>query len=82
MVKKIDIEWTWEKAKPIRGKNPNLFRQDEEGNKIYKPAFGTNGEMGWQVDHRKPVARGGSDHRRNLRALQTKANQEKGDDYP
>lgn len=82
MVTEKDKEWTWEQAKPIRGKNPNLFRRDEEGNKIYKPAFGTSGDMGWQVDHRKPVVRGGTDHRKNLRALQTKANQEKGDKYP
>ena len=72
-------EQAWEDAKPIRGKNPNLFRRDEEGNEIYKPAYGTNGEKGWEVDHRKPQSKGGSDSRRNLRALQTEANRQKGD---
>ena len=80
MVKKSDIEWTWEQAAKIRSKNPNLYRRDEEGNEIYKPAYGTEGEKGWEVDHRNPVAKGGTDHRRNLRALQTEANREKGDD--
>lgn len=82
MLRKSDIEWVWERANPVRGKNPNLYRRDEEGNVIYKPAFGSEGKMGWEVDHRHPVSKGGTDHRRNLRALQTKANRKKGDRYP
>ena len=82
MVKESDVEWAWEQAKPIRGKNPNLHRRDELGNEIYKPAFGTDGDKSWEVDHRKPVSRGGTDHSKNLRALQTDANREKGDKYP
>ena len=79
MVSKDDAEWTWLQASTIRGKNPNLWRRDELGHPIYKPAYGTEGPSGWEVDHRNPVAKGGTDHRRNLRALQTKANREKGD---
>ena len=79
MVTKSDIEWAWKQAKPIRGKNPNLHRRDELGNPRYKPSYGAGGEMGWQIDHRNPVSKGGTDHRRNLRALNTKANQKKGD---
>ena len=81
MVKKSDIEHVWNKAKPIRGKNPNLYRRDSKGNEIYKPAYGTNGEKGWHVDHKKPVSKGGSDHRRNLQALQSAANLKKGDKH-
>jgi 5-methylcytosine-specific restriction endonuclease McrA len=81
MVSEKDREWAWNQARKVRGKNPNLYRRDEEGNEIYKPAFGTNGKKGWEVDHRKPKAKGGSDHRRNLRALQTGANRKKGDKY-
>ena len=81
MIKKEDIEWAWNQAKPIRSKNPNLYRRDEEGNQIYKPAYGTNGEQSWVIDHRKPVTKDGTDNRRNLRVLQTKANIEKGDKY-
>ena len=68
----------WGKAKPIRGKNPNLYRRDSEGNQIYKPAYGTHGKQGWEVDHRKPRSKGGSDSPRNLQALQTAANRRKG----
>lgn len=81
MVSQDDIEWAWNKTKKIRGKNPNLYRRDEEGNQIYKPAYGTNGEQGWEIDHRNPTSKGGTDHRRNLRALQTDANKEKSDTY-
>ena len=82
MVSKTDIAWSWSNAKTIRGKNPNLYRRDEFGNVIYKPAFGTNGKMGWEIDHRKPTSKGGSNHRRNLRALQTTANRKKNNKYP
>ena len=81
MVKKSDIEWTWEQAKTIRGKNPNLWRRDEMGKPMYKPSYGTEGEVGWEVDHRRPKAKGGPNHRRNLRALNTTKNREKGDKY-
>lgn len=82
MVTKSDTEWAWNQAKTIRGKNPNLYRRDELDNVIYKPSFGTDGPKGWEVDHRKPESKGGTDHRKNLRALQTAANQKKGDKYP
>lgn len=81
MAKKSDIEWAWEQAQTVRGKNPNLYRRDELGNPVYKPAFGTEGEMGWEIDHRNPTSKGGSEHRRNLRILQTEANRKKSDDY-
>lgn len=81
MVKKSDADWAWEQAREIPGKSPDTYRRDEEGNEIYKPSFGKQGEKSWEVDHRKPVSKGGTDHRRNLRALQTGANREKGDKY-
>ena len=68
----------WNNAKRIRGKNPNLYRRDSAGNQIYKPAYGTNGEQGWEVDHVNPKSKGGSDSARNLQALQTAANRRKG----
>jgi 5-methylcytosine-specific restriction endonuclease McrA len=80
-MKESDIDWAWNQAQTVRGKNPNLYRRDELGNEIYKPAYGTQGEKGWEVDHRNPRANGGSDHRKNLRALQTEANRKKIDKY-
>lgn len=69
----------WEKAKSIRGKNPNLYRRDFMGNIIYKSSYGKASEMGWEIDHSKPKSKGGTDHLNNLRPLQTRANRRKGD---
>lgn len=79
MASKKDKEHAWEKAKKIRSRNPNLWRRDEMGNPIYKPVYGKGGDHGWEVDHKNPRAKGGSDSKRNLQALQTKANREKSD---
>ncbi|MBJ6948650.1 HNH endonuclease [Vibrio cholerae] len=72
----------WNAARPIRGKNPNLFRLDAKGNEIYKPAYGTKGSKGWEVDHKRPKSKGGSNAARNLQALQTQENRRKGKQYP
>jgi len=79
MVSKDDREWARDKAKKIRGKDPNLYRRDEEGNELYKPSYGKQGEKSWEIDHRKPKSKGGTDSRRNLRILQTEANRNKSD---
>ena len=51
MASKKDIEATWEKAKEMRGKNPDTWRRDVKGNKIRRGSHGTLGEYGWEVDH-------------------------------
>ena len=71
-----------ENAKRIRGKNPNLYRRDVFGHQIYKPAYGTHGAQGWEVDHSHPKAKGGTDSPRNLQAMQSTANRTKGTRYP
>ena len=82
MASKKDIESAWEKAKPIRGKNPDTWRRDAEGNKIRKGSYGTRGEYGWELDHKKPKAKGGTDAKQNIQPLHWKANRKKGDEYP
>jgi hypothetical protein len=74
------IEDNWEKADTIRGRNPDVWRRDEEGNIIRWGSYGTMGEYGWEIDHRNPVAKGGTDSPRNLRALHWQENREKGDE--
>ncbi len=82
MATKGQRETAWQRTSRVRGKNPNLYRRDVYGNEIYKPAYGTNGPKGWEVDHSKPKSRGGTDATRNLQAMQTKANRNKQDKYP
>ena len=82
MPSKKDIESAWEKGKPIRGKTPDTWRKDAEGNTIRKGSYGTQGEYGWELDHKKPKAKGGTDATQNIQPLHWKANREKGDEYP
>ena len=79
MPTKEEIDKVWEKARPIRGKDSDKYRQDPYGNKINRDSFGKNSGMGWEIDHIKPSSRGGSDNLRNLQALKTSVNREKGD---
>jgi 5-methylcytosine-specific restriction endonuclease McrA len=69
----------WENAAAVRGKDPDMYRKDPYGNVMYKPSYGKSSEMGWDVDHITPKARGGSDATRNLQALNSSVNRSKGD---
>ena len=79
MASKKIVDNAWDRAKPIRGKDPEVWRRDEEGNRIRHGSYGTQGDYGWEIDHRNPVSRGGTDNPRNLRALHWEENREKGD---
>ena len=73
----------WLKAKIVPGYNSALYRKDCCGRFIKKSDYGNiYSKYGWEVDHIRPVARGGSDHIDNLQALQWELNRSKGDTYP
>ena len=74
LISKDDVEWAWKQGQKVRGKDADVYRRDESGNELYKPSYGKNGEKSWEIDHRNPVAKGGTDHRRNLRILQSDEN--------
>ena len=78
MASKKLIEEVWEKAKPMRGKDSNVWRKDKYDNKIRFGSYGTQGEYGWEIDHKKPKDKGGSDQFKNLQPLQWEENREKG----
>ena len=69
----------WSKAKKVRGEDPNKVRQDPYGNRIRRDRFGQDSAQGWEVDHIKPQSKDGSDHLRNLQAMQTAKNRKLGD---
>jgi len=79
MASKKVIEQVWEKAKPIRNRDEDAWRRDAEGNVIRHGSYGTVGEYGWEIDHKNPVSKGGTDNMRNLRPLHWEENREKGD---
>jgi len=82
MACKKQIDNAWEKAKPIQGKNPNEYRKDPSGNVIRKASYGTLGKFGWEIDHKKPKSKGGTDNPRNIQPLHWKNNRQKSDNYP
>lgn len=79
MATKDQIDKVWKLAKPIRGKDPDSVRQDPYGDEIHKEDYGKTSKYGWEIDHITPESRGGSDSTRNLQALRTVTNREKGD---
>jgi len=78
MATKKIIEQVWEKAKTIRGKETVVWRKDKYGNKIRFGSYGTQGDCGWEIDHKNPKDKGGSDKIRNLQPLHWKENRKKG----
>lgn len=79
MVTKEQREAAWERAATIRDRDPAVWRRDEMGNPVRHDLYGTHGEFGWEVDHRNPVSKGGTDHGRNLRILHHASNARKSD---
>ena len=42
----------WENATPIDGEDPNDYRRDFKGIKIYRESYGKNSYMGWELGKR------------------------------
>lgn len=72
------INAVWNKAGIVVGRNPNIIRKDACGAWIKRQDYGnTNSECGWEIDHIKPVSKGGTDDLWNLQPLQWKNNRAK-----
>ncbi|WP_394747092.1 HNH endonuclease domain-containing protein [Spongiimicrobium salis] len=82
MANQDEIQKVWERGKPMPGKDPKLYRQDSMGNKLYRYSYGRSSEMGWEIDHKKPKSKGGSESIRNKQPLQTQENRKKSNKYP
>ena len=85
------IDRIWEKAFPVEGYDSTQYRQDACGAWIIKEKYGDrNSIYGWEVDHIFPkkkledrnVINDEIDDEKNLRALNWRNNESKGDDYP
>ena len=76
------LDQIFNKGQKIAGKNPDLYRRDPMGNEMYRYSYGKTSAMGWNVDHKHPKAKGGSDSMRNFQPMNSRENSRKGDKYP
>ena len=74
------IEAVWEKGE-IEPDYPG-FRKDVCGASMQRSKYGKTERWGWEIDHKEPVSKGGSDDLDNLQPLQWENNRHKGDDHP
>ena len=77
------IEAVWKKGQIVAGYDEKVYRKDTCGAWMQRSEYGNTGsKYGWEVDHIKPVAAGGSDDLSNLQPLHWENNRQKGDNYP
>ena len=65
----------WLKGHPIAGRDRDKWRRDDFGNVIQYSQYGNrDSRFGWEFDHIRAVADGGTDDISNLRPLHWEAN--------
>lgn len=72
----------WEKAKPVKGVNPNIWRKDFAGAWIRKLDYGQRSMYGWSADTIRPISQGGETEENNLVAMHWKNRASKANNYP
>ena len=76
------IRAVWEKGQIDSSQPENIYRKDKCGHWIKFDQHGREGDYGWEIDHIKPIAKGGPDTVANMQPLYWGTNRSKGDTYP
>lgn len=76
------VETVWRKGKTIPGYPASKYRKDSCGAIIQRSMYGKKTKNGWEIDHDKPVSKGGGDELSNLKPLQWENNRYKSDNWP
>ena len=77
------INSVWNKGKIIPGFDPKSWRRDICGSNMKFTEYGnTSLQIGWEIDHIKPVSKGGTDELTNLQPLNWENNRRKGETDP
>ena len=58
------------------------FKIDKCGSLMKREKYGKTENYGWEIDHIKPVSKGGTDDLANLQPLYWENNRKKADIYP
>lgn len=77
-----DLVAVWCGGKPIPARDPDTWRSDAAGRTMEFVRYGTKDVHGWEIDHVRPLTKGGTHAPSNLQPLHWRTNREKSDTWP
>ena len=76
------VDTVWQKGQIVAGYDSRIYRKDACGAWMERASYGKTTGYGWEIDHIRPVAQGGTDDMSNLQPLLWQNNRHKADSFP